>query len=66
MLHNSSGRVNTKIEHFCLIILVICPSSLVYDCVNDEGITVADADNLIKVTKCGEDVITEWVKDHAE
>lgn len=40
--------------------------SIVADCVDDEGITVADSDNLVKVIECGENVITDWVMDHAE
>lgn len=40
--------------------------SIVADCVDDEGVTVANADNLVKRTECSEDVITDWIMDHAE
>jgi len=40
--------------------------SLVKECANEEGVTTANAENLVKVTECGEDLVTDWVMDHAE
>ena len=66
MLQQGPSWVINGLQTHSVDNVIICDRSIVAECVDDEGVTVADADNLVKVTKCGEDVITDWVMDHAE
>ena len=66
MLQQGPCWVIADLQTYYVDDVIIRDRSIVAECVDDEGITVADSDNLVKVIECGEDVITDWVMDHAE